>query len=414
MSVWRYQPRVVDRELDELITDGAVAIALEGAKGVGKTATGTARVDTVLHLEHPDTRAVVEADLDMITNPRSVLIDEWQHVPATWDVVRRAVDAGARPGQFLLSGSASAPHSSTHSGAGRILSLRMRPMTLSERGIGAPSVSLRDLLTGSRSTVRGTTDIRLPTYADEIVRSGFPGLRTLGDRVRSAQLSAYFTRVIDREITDSTGRTVRNPAALRRWLTAYAAATASCATYETIRDAATGGHTEKPARSTTLGYRDALESLYLLDPVPAWAPTFNHIAELASAPKHHVVDPALAASLLGLNSSGLGPFLGALFESLVTLSIRVYAQACEAHVGHLRTHRGHREIDLIVERPDQRVVAIEVKLATTVNDDDVRHLHWLQQQLGDRVLDSVVVTTGPHAYRRPDGIAVVPAALLGP
>lgn len=414
MKTWSYQRRIIDDELDALIAGGASAIALEGVKAVGKTATGSARANTVYLLERPDTRAELAADLSAITRPTSVLIDEWQHLPATWDMVRRAVDDGARPGQFLLTGSASPPRPGTHSGAGRILSLRMRPMTLVERGVATPTVSLRSLLDGGRPAVDGTTEVRLPTYVDEILRSGFPGLRSLGDRVRNAQLSAYVTRAIDRDVADTTGRAVRNPVALRRWLTAYAAATASCATFEAIRDAATGGQSDKPARSTSLAYRDALEGLYLLDPVPAWAPTFNHIAELAAAPKHHLADPALAANLLGLSVSGLGPFLGPLFESSVTLDVRVFAQACQAQVGHLRTHRGLHEVDLIVERVDRRVVAIEVKLASHVTDDDVGHLHWLHQQLGDRLLDTVVVTTGSRAYRRPDGVAVVPAALLGP
>jgi predicted AAA+ superfamily ATPase len=106
--------------------------------------------------------------------------------------------------------------------------------------------------------------------------------------------------------------------------------------------------------------------------------------------------------------------LGALFESLVTLCVRVYAQAAEARVGHLRTRAGEHEIDLIVEGADGRVVALEVKVARDVGDSDVKHLRWLQEQIGPGLLDAAVVTCGPHAYRRADGIAVIPAALLGP
>lgn len=98
----------------------------------------------------------------------------------------------------------------------------------------------------------------------------------------------------------------------------------------------------------------------------------------------------------------------------MTLAVRVYAQSAKANVRHLRTHDGRQEIDLIVERPNQRVLAIEVKLSATVDEDDVRHLLWLKERLGSDVLDLVIVTTGTHAYRRPDGVAVVPAALLGP
>ncbi len=258
--------------------------------------------------------------------------------------------------------------------------------------------------------------------------SAFLGIRTLSPRVRRAHLRGYAERVIDRDVPDAAGRQLRNPMALRRWLMAYAAATSTCASYETIRDAATSGEGDKPARSTTQPYRDALEAIHILDPLPGWMPTTNHLAELGAAPKHHLVDPALAVALLGLEADGLlsgdeggtrrpghgGTLVGALFESLVALSVRVYAQAGEASVGHLRSHRGTREVDLIIERPDRRVVAIEVKLSASVTDRDVRHLLWLRDQLGGNLLDAVVVTTGPEAYRRADGVAVVPAALLGP
>jgi len=421
-----YLRRVVDRELDQLFAGRVSAVAIEGAKAVGKSATAAERVATSFLLEQPATRQLLAADPSRIVTGEPVLIDEWQHLPSTWDTVRRAVDAGAQPGQFLLTGSASAARSGTHSGAGRIITLRMRPMTLFERGVGTPTVSVAALLSGSRPEIGGETDVALDEYVDEIGRSGFPAIRTLGDRVRRAQLRGYTERIIDRDFPDLMGRPVRNPAALRRWLAAYAAATATCASYERIRDAATSGEGDKPAKTTTQPYRDTLEGLHIVDPLLAWLPSKNHISELASAPKHHLVDPALAMSLLGLSSDALlagdeedrvtrdGSFLGALFESLVTLDARVYAQAAEATTAHLRTHRGEHEIDLILERADQRVVAIEVKLSATVDDADVRHIVWLRDQIGGALLDAVVVTTGQHAYRRTDGIAVVPAALLGP
>ena len=109
-----------------------------------------------------------------------------------------------------------------------------------------------------------------------------------------------------------------------------------------------------------------------------------------------------------------GTLLEHLFESLVTLSVRVFAQRLEAKVAHLRLHSGRREVDLIVERADRRVLALEVKLSSTVTDNDVRNLVWLRENLGDILVDAAVIHTGPRAYRRKDGIAVVPAALLGP
>ncbi len=109
-----------------------------------------------------------------------------------------------------------------------------------------------------------------------------------------------------------------------------------------------------------------------------------------------------------------GTLLGHLFESLVTSSVRVHAQAAEATVHHLRTRSGGREVDLVVQRRDGRVLAIEVKLTASVRDADVRHLLWLRDRLGADLVDAIVVTTGADAYRRRDGVAVVPAALLGP
>jgi hypothetical protein len=220
---------------------------------------------------------------------------------------------------------------------------------------------------------------------------------------------------------------VRRPDALERWMAAYAAATATTASYETIRDAATSGHGDKPAKTTTQPYRDVLQRLFIVDPVPAWLPTRNQLNRLSQPPKHHLADPALAVRLLGLDADAMlsgteagpafprdGALLGHLFESLVTLCVRVYAQAAEARVRHLRVQGSRREVDLIVERPDQRVVAIEVKLGASVADGDVRNLLWLREQIGDDLLDAVVIHTGPQAYRRRDGVAVVPAALLGP
>lgn len=421
-----YRRRVVDDLLDDLFPSLA-AIALEGAKGVGKTATALQRARTVLSLDVPGHREIVTADPDYVTQvPPPVLIDEWQLEPAVWDRVRRAVDENSRGGRFLLAGSAGvASGVRIHSGAGRIVSLPLRPLSIAERGLQEPTVSLTDLLTGARPAISGSSDVGLVDYADEVVRSGFPGIRDLPERARAMQLDSYLSRIVDRELPEN-GVTVRRPAQLRAWLSAYAAATATDASYSKVLDAATAGIVDKPSRATVDTYREHLTRIFVLDPVPAWLPAFNPLKRLTLSPTHHLVDPALAARLVGVGRAALlqgagermagatGTLLGALFESLATQSVRVYAAGASARLGHLRTKESDREIDLIVEGEDQRVVAIEVRLSASVGDKDVRHLTWLQAQLGDRLADRVVVTTGRHAYRRADGVAVVPLALLGP
>lgn len=204
--------------------------------------------------------------------------------------------------------------------------------------------------------------------------------------------------------------------ALRRWLAAYAAASSTSASYTSVLDAATQGESAKPAKSTTTAHRELLSRIWMLDPVPAWLPHGAEFSRLKTAPKHQLADPALAARALNHTAETLQqPRAGSaeLLESLATLTIRASAQAQEASVGHLRTRDGGQEVDLIVERYDGTVVGFEVKLAASVTDSDVRHLHWLADQLGDRLADRVILTTGRDAYRRRDGVAVVPLALLG-
>ncbi len=420
-----YLARAVDDEISDLLAT-LPAVALEGPKGVGKTETARRRARTVREIDAPAQRAIAVADPAQVLNgEKPILIDEWQRVPSVWDAVRRAVDRDAAPGQFLLTGSASPATAPTHSGAGRIVTVRMRPLSLAERGVETPTVSLSHLLGGMRDAVEGTTTVGLGDYVHEIVGSGFPGMRRFSGRALRMQLDGYLRRIIDIDFQEQ-GFVARRPEVLERWIAAYAAATATTASYETIRDAATGGQGNKPSKTTTQPYREILERLWIVDPVPAWLPSRNLLHRLAQPPKHHLADPALAARVLGLDADALlrgaeagpklpqaGTLLGNLFESLVTLCVRVYAQATEARVRHLRQHGGRHEIDLIVERADQRVMAFEIKLSGTVDDDDVKNLLWLRNQIGDDLLDAAVINTGPQAYRRQDGIAVIPAALLG-
>lgn len=413
-----YLPRTLDQELDELLPE-APAVAIDGPKGVGKTDTALRRATTTWFLDNPAQREVARADFDLISAPSgTLLLDEWQKLPQVWDSVRRQVDAGAPPGRFLLTGSATpADPAGTHSGAGRILSLRMRPMGLHERGLTEPTVFLSELLAGRGQRVEGHTDFSLRDYADAIVDSGFPGIMNSAPRLRRSMLDAYLQRIIDRDLPEQ-GYRVRRPETLRRWLSAYAAASSRTTSYSRLLAATTGGDGGQPAKETTIAYRDHLSQLWLLDPVPGWIPANNPIRRLQQAPKHQLADPALAARLLDLSAGALlgqagAHMAGPLFESLVTLGVRVAAQAAEAKVFHLRTSGGDREIDLILQGSEGQLLGVEVKLAPEITDSSVRHLRWLREQLPSRVADLMVVTTGPTAYRRPDGIAVVPLALLG-
>lgn len=290
-------------------------------------------------------------------------------------------------------------------------------MAFFERRLAAPSVMDCDLLVGD-AQFTGTTDAGLTDYLREITASGFPGIRQITDEAtRDDLLDGYLRRVIDRDLPDH-GLSVRRPETLRRWLAAYAAATSTTTAYSRILDSTTAGDGSQPAKTTTISYRDHLAAIWMLDPVPGWSPPLSPFTRLQQAPKHHLADPALAARLLRLTPAnmvrGRGAALaGPLFEALVTLTLRVAAQTHRADLGHLRTRNGDHEVDLVLEGRDGRLVAVEVKLAREVDDADVRHLLWLRDHLGDDIADLVVVNSGPRAYRRSDGVAVVPLALLG-
>ncbi|KLL10029.1 ATP-binding protein [Protofrankia coriariae] len=419
-----YRRRIIDNTLDEL-QPHLRALSIHGPKGVGKTATAMRRAASVIDLSLPAQREIVAADPSILTRlPGPVLVDEWQRLPEMWDHVRRAVDAGSPPGHFIVAGSSAPRGAVIHSGAGRIVPMRMRPLSIAERGIETPTMSLAALLDGNRD-LGGSTALRLTDYVEEITASGFPAIRGLPSRVRRAELDAYLDNVVQREFPEQ-GYPVRRPAVLRAWLAAYAAATSTTTVYSKILDAATAGLANKPARGTTLAYRDALSSLWLLDAIPPWIPSRNHLDRLGQSPKHQLADPALAARLLGLDTAALlraeqgstelsaGTILGALFEHLAALSIHTYAEAAEARVGHLRTRNNDHEVDLIVQHADGRVVGIEVKLADRVEDADTRHLRWLHDRIGKDLIDAVVIYAGERAYRRRDGVAVVPLALFGP
>ncbi len=213
------------------------------------------------------------------------------------------------------------------------------------------------------------------------------------------------------------------------------------ASYSTILDATTAGEENRPARATVDAlirltafaslnrqqvYREHLIRIFVLDPIPAWIPVFNPLKRLTHSPSITWSNPpwprAWSVSARPACSGAkeiewpprVAPGWALSSESLAAQPVRVYAEAASARIGHLRTKDTSREIDLIVEGPDRRVVAIEVKLSETIGDKDVRHLNWLRNQIGDRLADRPIITTGDYAYRQSDGVAVVPLALLGP
>lgn len=415
-----YVRRAVDDLLDENM-DFVPAVVIEGPKGVGKTETARQRAQSVFELDRLSDVEVLQASPEMLERTSvPVLVDEWQRYLPSWDLVRRAVDKGAAPGSYLLTGSAFPVHDSQiHSGAARIDTVRMRPFALFERRDVQPLVRLRALFENTQASDPFVVDLELADYVREICRSGLPSIMGLPEKIRRVRLGSYIELLATHEFPQQ-GLNVRNPRAVAQWLAAYARNTAKTTSYTEILDAATPGEAAKPARATADRYRALLEQLMILEPLPAWIPLVSGLPKLAKTPKHHLCDPALAAHLLSVNEGSLysgdakqRELLAQLFESLTVLSLRVAAEVEQACCYHLRTAKGEHEIDVLIEDSQQRVVAVEVKLSSVIQDGDVRHLHWLKQQIGSRFAAGVVVHAGRHFYKRPDGIWVVPLGALG-
>ena len=420
-SEHEYLRRYIDEELDALLPS-LHGIAIDGPKGVGKTVTASRRANRTFRVDEESSRnLLISAGKQALTSAPTVLIDEWQHYPPLWDSVRRLIDAQVST-HFLFTGSASPiTNDNTHSGAGRIISLRLRPLALSERAGTQPRIFINDIFEQAplSSPIHGESSFSYSDYAQAICATGFPQITQLPPRARRASIDGYIARLVDRDLPEQ-GIMIRRPSALRAWLTAYAGATATTASYTKILAAALPNEGEQPSKSAANNYRSLLEKLWILDPLPAWLPTYTPLTRLSKAAKHHLADPGLAAYLMGVSEDtltsgqpGTAEIFGQLFESLMLLTLRAAAGASEAKTYHFRSKSGEHEVDAILERYDGKVIAFEAKSSALVEERDVKHLNWLGAQLGSRLLDKIVVYTGQYAYRRPDGVAVIPLALLG-
>ncbi len=414
-----YQKRVVDDELAErLAATGAVVI--EGAKACGKTATArTVAASEVLFDVDENARQAASLDPPQVLDgatPR--LIDEWQLEPAIWNHVRRAIDDRAKPGQFILTGSAiPADEVTRHTGAGRITRLRMRPMSLFESGGSNGGISLRRLFGGDFA---GCPDpgLTIRDLAQEVAVGGWPGMRDLTTTQALRATRDYIEEIRRVDVSTVSGAR-RDPAKVGQLMRSLARNVATHATVATL--AADAGGTDGPLRSETVGeYLSALERLMVVENQPAWAPNLRSRVSLRAAAKRHFVDPSLAVAAIRADPQGLLKdlkFLGFLFESLVARDLRVYAQAIDGEVLQYRDSEG-LEVDAVVQLADGRWGAFEVKLGGAQVDDGAASLKRFAKRIdtsarGGPSILGVIVGTG-FGFVREDGVAVIPIGAFGP
>ena len=417
-----YRDRVVDHEIPGILK-AARAVLIEGPKACGKTWTGQrfARSEVFLE-ERPDLWAIAtQVNALLLDGDTPRLLDEWQRVPDLWHLVRAACDRRGLSGQFILTGSAVPPDELTrHSGAGRISRVRMRPMSLYEMGLSAGEASVGGMLKALQAWECPVAEVvvDVPELVAAACRGGWPQFTDLPVEGAMRQVRSYVDDICRVDVSAVDG-VRRSPERVLRLMQTLARNVAN-----PVGIGKLAGETEGQTpldRSTVKTYMESLTRLFVVEDLPAWNVHLRSREGLLKAPKRHFVDPSLAPAALGVGPQryldDLNAF-GFLFESMAVRDLRVYAQAHDASVHYYRDYGG-LEADAVIETRDGRWIAAEVKLggAKAINQAAAALLKVrdrVSERRATNLAQLVVITGGRYSYRRPDGVAVVPLAALGP
>jgi len=423
-----YKKRVVDGILTFYL-DCMGAVLIEGPKWCGKTRTGEEHAKSVIKLQDPDNvdkyRAAVKVKPSiLLEGPTPRLIDEWQDFPILWNAVRHLVDERGDDGQFILTGSAvpreekKDEESPRHTGTGRIVRLRMRPMSLWESGESTGEISLSSLFDGVEN-VTGRARVGVDELAHLICRGGWPQA-VLAKTPRAAYMksSSYVDEVVHEDVHRVDG-IERNPDRVKNLLKSLARNISTLTTADTIlQDLRTNDPTF--SEKTLSSYLNALRKIFLVEDVPAWSPSLKSRLAIRTAAKRQFVDPSVATAVLGATPRRLmNDFrsFGSLFESLCVRDMRVYAQPLDGEVRHYRDQTG-LEADMVVVLKDGRWGAVEVKLGAGDIDSAAEGLKKLKNKVDVSRMGHpsfLMVLTGTDlGYTREDGVIVCPIGCLRP
>ena len=410
----RYRPRLVDARLRELL--GAVpAVLINGPRAAGKTTTARQHAASEVRLDQPIQAAAFRADPDAALSgrPEPVLLDEWQEVPAVLGAVKRAVDDDPRPGRFILTGSVRAElEQDAWPGTGRLVRLQMYGFTQREllaTGLlpDQPGFLERVGRLDPAVFARPAAPPNLRDYIDMAVRGGLPLVALSTSPAAPALLDDYVDQLLTRDSSTFIGD--RDTVRLSRYFEVLAASSAGIPEHKTLYDAA------GIDRRTALAYDALLESLFVVESVPAWSD--NRLQTLTHTAKRYVVDSSLMTAALGATTETIiddGNLLGRTLDTFVAAQLRseLAAVGTRARVSHLRTKNGREEVDIVIELPGRRVFAFEVKAGGAIGTNDAKHLYWLRDQLGDRFVAGAVLHTGPDAYQIGDRVMALPVWTL--
>lgn len=419
-----YRMRIADNILKRKL-EGKGAILIEGPKWCGKTTTAEQVAGSIIYMDEPETKNqnITMAELSpkrLLKGETPRLIDEWQIAPKLWDAVRFEVDHRKALGQFILTGSAVPPDTKevTHSGTGRFSWLTMRPMSLYESGESSGEVSLTELFNG-KTDVDGESKIEIEQLAFLSCRGGWPQSIDMRYEVALDQARDYFDAVVKSDINRADGIN-KNPERVKRLMKSYARNIGSQAPNTVFVADISENDEYKINEETVAAYVNALKKIFVIEDMPAWNPNLRSKTSVRTSETRYYIDPSLATAALQVEPQDLINDLktfGFIFECLCVRDLRVYADALDGNVYHYRD-KNKLECDAVVHLRDGKYGLIEIKLGgEKLIDEGAANLIKLKGQIDtDRMKEPsfmmVLTGVGRYAYKRADGVIVVPVGCL--
>ncbi len=419
-----YKQRIADRILERKVL-GKGAVLIEGPKWCGKTTTAKQLAKSVLDLG--DASVLKQSSQMIEISPKSLLegatprlIDEWQALPPIWDSIRSEVDKRGEPSQFILTGSSVLPdaNETIHSGTGRYAHVRMRPMSLYESGESTGSVSLIDLFAGKTPDVQ-ENKLEIDDLAYLTCRGGWPWTTLISPKVALDQAFDYVDSVIKRDI-QRVDKVKRSPERARLLLRSYARNISQQVSYATIRKDMLSNDASTLDEDTVADYIKVLKKLFVIEDLVAWNPNIRSKAAIRTSDTRHFVDPSVGTAALGLGPKDLINDLqsfGLFFEDMVVRDLRVYAEALDGELYHYRDSSG-LECDTVLHRRNGSYALLEVKLGgeDKINEGAASMIELANKIDTDKMpapsFMAVIIGVGKYAYRRKDGVYVLPIGCL--
>ena len=419
-----YRARIVDDMLkDKLESKGAVVI--EGPKWCGKTTTAMQVAGSILRMDEPSKREtnIQMSEIDpgrLLKGKPPRLIDEWQIAPKLWDAARYEVDTRGEEGQFILTGSAVPIESReiTHSGTGRFTWLMMRPMSLFESGDSTGEVSLNQLFENP-SVIDGMNNLSIEKLAFLICRGGWPHAVGMKEKPALLQADDYYEAVIKSDINRADGVS-KNPERVKRLMRSFARNQGTQISNTMLRDDIISNDTESLNEDTIASYINALKNIFVVEDMPAWNPNLRSKTSIRTSDTRYYVDPSIAVAALGIGPKDLTNDLntmGLLFETLCVRDLRVYAESIGGNVLHYRDKSG-LECDTVIHLKNGRYGLVEIKLGgQKFIEDAAENLKSLSNKIDTSKMPApsflmIVIGIGEFAYKREDGIFIVPIGCL--